>query len=106
MSAGSASLDTLASALQVRDGNPTASWLALLVTALMPMPEERLQHAPVLVFDEFNSLGPNNENVQFAESFSRYTYEKGFTLIFATQRTLQHKSVAKDWTSSSCHHTR
>ena len=70
MSAGSAYLDTLASALQVKEGNPTASWLAALVAALIPMPGKRLMHAPVLIFDKFNSLGPNNDNIHFAESFA------------------------------------
>ena len=62
-----------------------ASWLATLVSALMPKPEVRLRHAPVLVFDEFNSLGPNNENVYFADSFSRFIYGKGVTVLFVTQ---------------------
>jgi hypothetical protein len=38
---------------------------------------------PVLIFDEFYSLGPNNENLCFADSFSRFTYGKGFTLILS-----------------------
>ena len=32
-------------------------WVTSLISGLLPRENERLQHAPVLILDEFNSLG-------------------------------------------------
>jgi len=68
------------------------SWIRSLVAGLLPRRGEKLQHAPVLILDEFNSPGPNRENILFAESFARYVYGKKITVIFVTQN----KQVACD----------
>jgi len=68
------------------------SWIKSLVVGLLPRQGETLEHAPVLILDEFNSPGPNRENILFAESFARYVYGKKITLIFVTQN----EEVARD----------
>ena len=70
-------LENIARVLHVRgDGHENASWLASLVSALTPRPGEQLKHAPVLIFDEFNMQGEDEENIFFADSFARFVYEK------------------------------
>ena len=51
---------------------------------LLPRENEILEHAPVLILDEFNSPGMDNENILFAESLAHCIYGKGISLIFVT----------------------
>lgn len=78
-------METIARALQVRNGRESASWLASLVSALMQRPGEQLMHAPVLIFDEFNMRGESDENIFFADSFARFVYEKEINVLFVSQ---------------------
>ena len=41
---------------------------------------------PYEILDEFNSPGPNRENILFAEFIARYGYGNKITLIFVTQK--------------------
>jgi hypothetical protein len=61
------------------------SWIRSLLVGLLQREGETLEHAPVLILDEFNSPGPNRENILFAESFARYVYGNRITVIFVTQ---------------------
>lgn len=61
------------------------SWIKSLISGLLPREAETLEHAPVLILDEFNSPGINRENILFAESLARYVYGKKITLVIATQ---------------------
>lgn len=67
-------------------------WIKSLLAGLLPREKEILQHAPVLILDEFNSPGPNRTNILFAEVIARYFHGKGVTLIFVTQN----EEVARD----------
>lgn len=78
-------MENIARVLQVRDGHENASWLASLVSALTPRPGEQLQHAPVLIFDEFNMQGEDDENIFFADSFARFVYERKINVLFVSQ---------------------
>lgn len=88
-------LTCMATALEIPLKGYDISWIKSLVVGLLPRPGETLEHAPVLILDEFNSPGPGRENIFFAESFSRYVYGKRITLIFVTQN----EEVARD----NCH---
>lgn len=68
------------------------SWIKSLISGLLPREGETLEHAPVLILDEFNSPGINKENIWFAESLARYIYGKKITLVIATQNI----DVARD----------
>ena len=68
------------------------SWIKSLLVGLLQREGEVLEHAPVLILDEFNSPGPDRENIMFAESFARYVYGKRITLIFVTQN----ETLARD----------
>jgi hypothetical protein len=82
-------LDYMASVLRIREGRQgwsEAQWIASMVAGLSPQPNmQALRHAPVLVLDEFNLPGEKNQNINFADSFARFMYERSFTVIFVTQ---------------------
>lgn len=89
-------LACMAAALQIpsKESTPCNTWwVKSLVSGLLPKETERLQHAPVLILDEFNSLGDEKANVLFAESLSRYVYEKGLTVIFVTQNEVVAREI-------------
>lgn len=87
-------LTCMAAALEIplKEGTYDISWIKSLVVGLLPRQGETLEHAPVLILDDFNSPGTNRENILFAESFARYVYGKKITLIFVTQN----EEVARD----------
>ena len=92
-------LDYMATVLRIREGTQgrsEAQWIASLVAGLSPqsnMPAVR--HAPVLVLDEFNLPGENDQNINFADSFARFIYARSFTVIFVTQDLAMAKELCK-----------
>ena len=78
-------LDYMAVVLRIRQDRSEAQWIASMVAGLSRQPGPTLKHAPVLVLDEFNSPGENNQNINFADSFARFIYERSLSVIFVTQ---------------------
>lgn len=77
----------MAAALDIPSTSTTEKygwWLASLLKALLPRKNETVRHAPVLILDEFNSPGVENQNILFAEAFSRFVYQQRISVIFVT----------------------
>lgn len=92
-------LDYMATVLRIREGRQArseAQWIASMVAGLSPQPNmPAAQHAPVLVLDEFNLSGENDQNISFADAFARFIYERSFTVFFATQDLAIAKELCK-----------